>query len=236
MDTSIVRRPDQLRPVAFHPGYQAHPVASVLVEIGGTRVVCAVSVQPGAPRWMREQGLTGGWITSEYAMLPSSTAQRKERPDRTGRTDARALEIQRLIGRSLTKLGDVSIYVDCDVLDADGGTRCASVCGGAVALHLALQRLQAERRITVWPMRQLVAAVSVGIVNGEPVLDLDYALDVKAEVDMNVVMTEGGEYVEVQGTGEHGTFNRRQLDAMLALADRGIGEIIAAQKRVLGVG
>ncbi len=233
------REPDALRPIKFHPNFLWHPRGSVMVEMGRTRVLCAVSVQRGAPRWMREQNVPGGWVTSEYAMLPASTSDRKSRPGRTGRTDARALEIQRLIGRSLRAVVDlkllpeVSIYVDCDVVDADGGTRCASICGGAVALRMALQNMFAHGEIKSLPMPELVAAVSVGIVDGKAVLDLDYELDSTADVDMNVVMTESGQLVEIQGTAEEGTFDRRQLNEMLDLAEKGIGEIIEAQRRAL---
>ena len=239
MNRNDGRAPDQLRPIVFHTNYLQHPPGSVLIEAGKTRVICAAARVPGAPRWMKEQSVHGGWVTSEYAMLPGATAERKPRPGRIGRTDARALEIQRLIGRSLravvalTKLGDNSIYVDCDVIDADGGTRCAAISGAAVALQLACRNLFANKVISGLPMRELVAAVSVGIVDGQPLLDLDYPEDVAAEVDMNVVMTESGKFVEIQGTAEENPFDRPQMDAMLALAEKGIREIIEFQKTAL---
>ncbi len=229
---------DQLRPITFTTDFLKHPRGSVLIECGNTRVLCAVSVQEGAPRWKKEQGVPGGWVTSEYSMLPGSTADRKRRAT-GGKVDSRSLEIQRLIGRSLRavvdleKMPEVSIYVDCDVIDADGGTRCASITGGSVALQMALRKMFAEGMMTSIPMTEMVAAVSVGIKDGEVYLDLDYALDSTADVDMNVVMTESGKFVEIQGTAEEQAFDRKQLNAMLDLAEKGIAEIIEKQKAAL---
>ena len=229
------RAANELRPISFQCHYLDHPHGSVLVEMGRTRVICAATVRDTVPRWMREQNVPGGWITSEYSMLPASCANRKLRAAYTGKADARSVEIQRLIGRSLRALVDTehigrhTIYVDCDVINADGGTRCASICGGAVALQLALQALVDEGRLKRMPRTTMVAAVSVGIVNGECRLDLDYALDVNADVDMNVVMTEHDELVEVQGTGERTTFSRAQLGELLDLAATGSTEIIRQQ-------
>jgi len=235
-----LRAHDELRNLTFDIGFQKHPKGSVLVGFGNTRVLCSVSVQPGAPRWKVAQDLPGGWVTSEYYMLPGSTNSRKSRPSGV-KVDSRGVEIQRLIGRSLRAVVDMeaigpnSIYVDCDVIDADGGTRCASITGGAVALYLALRMLKDEGKIDIIPMTEMIAAVSVGIKNGEVILDLDYALDLTVDVDMNIVMTESGKLVEVQGTAEEQTFTRDQMNQMLDLAEKGIKEIIAAQKKALGI-
>ena len=235
-----VRAHDELRNLTFDIGFQKHPKGSVLVGFGDTRVLCSASVQPGAPRWKVAQDVPGGWVTSEYNMLPGSTNSRKSRPS-SGRVDSRGVEIQRLIGRSLRAVVDMeaigpnSIYVDCDVIDADGGTRCASITGGAVALYQALRTLKEEGEIETIPMIEMVAAVSVGVKNGEVVLDLDYALDSTVDVDMNIVMTESGKLVEVQGTAEEQAFTRDQMNQMLDLAEQGIKEIIAAQKKALGI-
>jgi ribonuclease PH len=234
------RAHDELRNLNFDIGFQKHPKGSVLVSFGNTRVLCSASVQPGAPRWKVAQDLLGGWVTSEYSMLPGSTESRKPRPW-GGKVDSRGVEIQRLIGRSLRAVVDMdaigpnSIYVDCDVIDADGGTRCASITGGAVALYQALRTLVNEGEIETIPMSEMVAAVSVGIKDGEAILDLDYALDSTVEVDMNIVMTESGKLVEVQGTAEEQAFTRDQMNQMLDLAEKGIKEIIAAQKKALGI-
>ena len=235
-----LRAHDELRNITFDIGFQKHPKGSVLIGFGNTRVLCSASVQPGAPRWKVEQDVPGGWVTSEYSMLPGSTDTRKPRPS-GGRVDSRSVEIQRLIGRSLRAVVDMeaigpnSIYVDCDVIDADGGTRCASITGGAVALYQALRTLKEEGMIETIPMAEMVAAVSVGIKNGEVFLDLDYALDSTVDVDMNIVMTESGKLVEVQGTAEEQAFTRDQLNQMLDLAEKGIKEIIVAQKKALGI-
>jgi ribonuclease PH len=234
-----LRTHDELRNLTFEIGFQKHPKGSVLVGFGDTRVLCSASVQPGAPRWKVAQELPGGWVTSEYRMLPGSTDSRKSRP--RGRVDSRSVEIQRLIGRSLRSvvnmeaIGPNSIYVDCDVIDADGGTRCASITGGAVALYQALRTLKDEGEIETIPMSEMVAAVSVGIKEGEVILDLDYALDSTVDVDMNIVMTESSKLVEVQGTAEEHAFTRDQLNQMLDLAEKGIKEIIVAQKKALGI-
>lgn len=234
------RDADQLRPVKFHLDYLKHPRGSVLIEMGDTRVICAASVWPGTPRWMREQNVPGGWITAEYDMLPAATGQRRTRAITRGKPDSRGTEIQRLVGRSLramvdlAKLPPVSLYIDCDVIDADGGTRCASVTGGAVAMQIALRRMFLDGDIKTIPVVNTVAAVSVGIVAGEAVLDLCYAEDVDAEVDMNVVMTGDGKFVEVQGTAETGAFTRAENDRMLDLAAKGCRDLIQQQKKVLG--
>ena len=236
----IQRAHNELRNITFEIGFQKHPKGSVLVGFGNTRVLCSASVQPGAPRWKEVQELPGGWVTSEYNMLPGSTESRKSRPS-GGKVDSRGVEIQRLIGRSLRSVVDMdaigpnSIYVDCDVIDADGGTRCASITGGAVALYQALRTLKNEGEIDTIPMSEMVAAVSVGIKDTEVILDLDYALDSTTDVDMNIVMTESGKLVEVQGTAEEQAFTRDQLNQMLDLAEKGIKEIIAAQKKALGI-
>jgi ribonuclease PH len=235
-----LRAHDELRNITFDIGFQKHPKGSVLIGFGDTRVLCSASVQPGAPRWKVEQDVPGGWVTSEYSMLPGSTDSRKPRPS-GGKVDSRSVEIQRLIGRSLRAvvdmeaIGPYSIYVDCDVIDADGGTRCASITGGAVALYQALRTLKNEGMIETIPMAEMVAAVSIGIKDGEVFLDLDYALDSTVDVDMNIVMTESGKLVEVQGTAEEQAFTRDQLNQMLDLAEKGIKEIIAAQKKALGI-
>lgn len=232
------RKDNELRPIKFTTDFLHHPLGSVLVECGNTRVICSASVEAGAPSWKRVQGVPGGWVTSEYAMLPGSTDSRKRR-DRGGKVDSRSVEIQRLIGRSLravvdmSKLGDNSIYIDCDVIDADGGTRCAGITGGAVALQLALRKMFAKEMISCIPMTEMVAAVSVGIKDGKLMLDLDYKRDSTADVDMNVVMTESGKIVEVQGTAEHEAFERGQLNAMMDLAEKGIQQIIQQQKAAL---
>ena len=234
------RAKDELRKLTFDIGFQKHPKGSALIGFGNTRVLCSASVRPGAPRWKVEQELPGGWVTSEYNMLPGSTESRKPRPT-GGRVDSRGVEIQRLIGRSLRAVVDMeaigpnSIYVDCDVIDADGGTRCASITGGAVALYEALRTLKDEGEIESIPMREMVAAVSVGLKDGEAILDLDYALDSTIDVDMNIVMTESGKLVEIQGTAEEQAFTRDQLNQMLDLAEKGIKEIIAAQREALGI-
>lgn len=233
------REQDEIRELTFDIGFQKQPKGSVLIGFGNTRVLCSASIRPGAPRWKVAQDLPGGWVTSEYRMLPGSTENRKSRP--RGRVSSRSIEIQRLIGRSLRAVVDVeaigpnSIYVDCDIIDADGGTRCASITGGAVALYLALNKLKDEGMIDSVPMSEMVAAVSVGVKDGEVFLDLDYALDSTVDVDMNIVMTESGRLVEVQGTAEEQAFTRDQLNQMLDLAEKGIKEIVAAQKKALGI-
>jgi len=233
------RRSDQLRPVRFQNHIAPYATGSTLVEWGNTRVICGVTVEESVPRWMKEQGVTGGWITAEYSMLPYSTLQRKARDITKGRIDGRSQEIQRLIGRAmratidLEKLGQRTIWVDCDVLQADGGTRTASITGTYVALSLAIRKLVAEGKLAASPMRHAVAAVSVGIVAGRALLDLCYTEDSAAEVDLNVVMTSAGDFIELQGTGEEATFSEAQLAEMLALGKTGIRELLRMQQQEL---
>ncbi len=233
------RYPDQLRSISFEPGYAPHATGSVLVRFGDTRVICSAMVEHRVPLWMKQQNVSGGWLTAEYAMLPYSTLTRKQRDSTRGKTDGRSTEIQRLIGRSLRAavdlraLGPRTLWIDCDVLQADGGTRTAAITGAAVAVALAGQRMVEERVVEVSPMHSLVAAVSVGLVNGEPVLDLDYREDKDASVDMNVVMTETLDFVEMQGAGEEATFTRAELESLLDLAKSGIEQLVRQQKAVL---
>jgi len=233
------RRPGQLRPILFQNHIAPHATGSTLIEWGNTRVICGVMVEETIPRWMKEQNVSGGWITAEYSMLPYSTPQRKQRDISRGKIDGRSQEIQRLIGRSmratvdLEKLGPRTIWADCDVLQADGGTRTAAITGSYVALSLAVRRLLAEDKLKESPLLNAVAAVSVGIVNQQVMLDLCYVEDAAAQVDMNVVMTEAGEFIELQGTGEESTFNDRQLSEMLALGKAGIQQLFQAQKAAL---
>ena len=234
------RTPSQLRPVTFTPGFAPNATGSVLVSTGETRVICSAMIEEAVPRWMKEQQVSGGWVTAEYSMLPYSTLQRKQRDSSRGKVDGRATEIQRLIGRSLRaaldldKLGQRTMWIDCDVLSADGGTRTASITGASVAAALACRKLMAEGKIKQWPIKQLVTAVSVGIVNGVALLDLNYVEDKDAAVDLNVVMTEGGHFVEVQGSGEESTFSEAELNTMLSLARGGIGELVGMQQAVIG--
>ncbi len=233
--------PGQLRPIRFRNGIAPYATGSTLVEWGNTRVICGVSVEDSVPRWMKEQGVTGGWVTAEYSMLPYSTLQRKARDITRGKLDGRSQEIQRLIGRALRaaidleKLGSRTIWADCDVLQADGGTRTASITGACVALRLAIRRLMAEGRLTADPMLRGIAAVSVGIVAGQAMLDLCYSEDAAATVDLNLVMSATGDLVELQGTGEEATFSEAQLAEMLALGKKGITELLAAQTEAVGV-
>jgi ribonuclease PH len=231
------RAADALRPVSIEPGFVRTATGSALIACGGTRVICTASVQESVPRWMMGQGR--GWMTAEYGMLPASTGDRKQRDVTKGRPDGRTVEIQRLIGRSLrgvadlAALGERTIYVDCDVLEADGGTRCASITGGYVALALACRRLQEEGKLKRSPLTGSVAAVSCGIVEGTPLLDLDYPEDSTAEVDANVVMTGDGGLVEVQATAERTPLSRAHLDELLLLAQTGIEGLRAAQEAAL---
>jgi ribonuclease PH len=231
------RAPGQLRPVAYELGYQEWAAGSVLFSMGKTRVLCAASVSTEAPRWLRGTGK--GWVTAEYSMLPASTNERSPREVNRGRPGGRTQEIQRLIGRSLravTDLGSLSertITVDCDVLQADAGTRTAAITGGYVALALALRRLSEDDAVPATPLADTVAAVSVGIVEGEPRLDLSYEEDASAEVDCNVVMTGSGALVEVQGTAEGAPFDRAQLDELLDLASAGVAELTKIQAEAL---
>ena len=234
------RLPDQLRPLRFQNDVAPYATGSTLIEWGNTRVICGVTVEESVPRWMKEQNVTGGWITAEYSMLPYSTLQRKPRDITKGKIDGRSQEIQRLIGRAmraaldLEKLGTRTIWVDCDVLQADGGTRTAAITGSYVALGLAIRKLMSGGKLLQSPLLHAVAAVSVGIVEKQPLLDLCYTEDAAAEVDLNVVMNSGGEFIELQGTGEEATFSERQLAEMLILAKSGIGELLAAQQVALG--
>ena len=234
------RTPSQLRPVTFTPGFAPNATGSVLVSTGETRVICSAMIEEAVPRWMKDQQVPGGWVTAEYSMLPYSTLQRKQRDSSRGKVDGRATEIQRLIGRSLRaaldldKLGQRTMWIDCDVLSADGGTRTASITGASVAAALACRKLMTEGKIKQWPIKQLVTAVSVGIVNGVALLDLNYVEDKDAAVDLNVVMTEGGHFVEVQGSGEESTFSEAELNTMLSLARGGIEELVTKQRAVIG--
>ncbi len=233
------RAADQLRPITFTPDIAPHATGSVLVATGNTRVICSATIDEAVPRWMKEQKVTGGWITAEYSMLPYSTLQRKARDISKGKQDGRGVEIQRLIGRSLRAaidlelLGARTLWIDCDVLQADGGTRTASITGACVAAAMACQRLVTAKLIAKNPIVKFVGAVSVGIVDGAALLDLNYIEDRDASVDMNLVMTEDGNFVEVQGSGEESTFSGEQLAAMLDLGKKGIIELLAAQQEAL---
>ena len=233
------REPDALRPLRFQNHVAPHATGSTLIEWGQTRVICGVSIEETVPRWMKEQNVTGGWITAEYSMLPYSTLQRKPRDITKGRIDGRSQEIQRLIGRAmraavdLEKLGPRTVWVDCDVLQADGGTRTAAITGSYVALSLAVRSLLARGAVTENPLVNAVAGVSVGIVNDVPLLDLCYVEDAAATVDMNLVMTAQGEFIELQGTGEEATFTEDQLARLIALGKSGIGRLLAAQQQAL---
>ena len=234
------RASDQIRPLSFTQNFAPHATGSVLIASGFTRVICSAMIEEGVPQWMKAQKVPGGWITAEYSMLPYSTQPRKARDSAKGKLDGRSVEIQRLIGRSLRAvidldaLGARTLWVDCDVLQADGGTRTASITGGCVAAALACRRLVREGVLKASPIKQMVAAVSVGIVGGAPVLDLNYVEDKDAAVDLNVVMTDDGQFVEVQGAGEESTFSHEQMLAMLALGKKGIADLLAAQQEVLG--
>jgi len=234
------RAPDALRPVTIEPGFMSCATGSALIACGGTRVICTASIEEGVPRWRKGSGL--GWLTAEYGMLPASTGERKQRDVTRGRPDGRTVEIQRLIGRSLrgvvdpAALGERTVYVDCDVLEADGGTRCASITGAYVAIALGCTRLLAEGRIERLPLLGSVAAVSCGIVGDTPLLDLDYPEDSSAEVDANVVMTGEGALVEVQATAEGMPLDRAHLDDLLALAAKGITELRQAQELAVAAG
>ena len=232
-DRSYGRAPDALRPMSIEPGFVRTATGSALISMGETRVICTASVQGSVPRWMAGSGR--GWVTAEYGMLPASTGERKQRDISRGKADGRSIEIQRLIGRSLRGvvdfqlLGERTVYIDCDVLQADGGTRCASITGGLVALQLACHRLIAEGALDRLPLTGTVAAVSCGIVDGVPLLDLDYREDSCAEVDANVVMTGDGDLVEVQATAERTPLSRAHLDELLGLAAKGIIQLRALQ-------
>jgi len=232
------RQHDELRPVRIHRNYTKHAEGSVLIEAGDTRVLCTASVEEGVPPFLKGKGQ--GWLTAEYGMLPRATNTRMRREAADGRQSGRTQEIQRLIGRSLravtdlAQLGERTIKVDCDVLQADGGTRCASITGACVAVADAIGWCKAQGLVTSEPMRDFVAAVSVGVVDGVAVLDLDYAEDSACDTDMNVVMTGSGGFVEVQGTAEGKPFTRAEMDRLVALAERGIEHLVAAQMQALG--
>ena len=233
------REPEDLRPLRFTRDYTQFAAGSVLVEMGDTRVLCTASVEARVPPWLRGKGR--GWVTAEYSMLPGSTAERTDREAAKGKQSGRTQEIQRLIGRSLravtdlTLLGETQITVDCDVLQADGGTRTASICGGYLALHDACSRLVAKGAMKTHPLEDFCAAISVGVVDALPYLDLEYTEDVRAEVDMNVVMAGSGRFIEVQGTAEGQPFSRGELDSLLDLAQAGIAAIVEAQREMVSV-
>lgn len=232
------RENNQLRPMSFVRNFTKHAEGSVLVSYGDTKVLCTASIETQVPRWLKGTGK--GWITAEYGMLPRATHERTQREAAKGKQSGRTQEIQRLIGRSLRamvdleKLGENTIHIDCDVLQADGGTRTASITGAAVALVDALEKLQAAKKLKADPLVGLVAAVSVGIKNGEVLLDLNYSEDSSCDTDLNVVMTQKGEFIEIQGTAEEKPFTRAQADEMLAIAEEGIKQLIAEQQAVLG--
>jgi ribonuclease PH len=233
------RQPQQLRPVRLQRGWTRHAEGSVLVEFGDTRVLCTASVEERVPPFLRDKGR--GWLSAEYGMLPRATNTRSEREAARGRQSGRTLEIQRLIGRALravvdlAALGERTIQVDCDVLQADGGTRTAAITGAFVAVYDALGWMMGRGMLGALPVREFVAAVSVGIYQGVPVLDLDYAEDSACDTDMNVVMTGAGGFVEVQGTAEGAPYSRAEMDALLSLASRGIAELVGHQRRALGL-
>jgi len=238
MRRSFDRSISQLRPVEIIPNEAPYAEGSSLIKIGDTHVLCAATVQEDVPRWMKGKGK--GWVTAEYAMLPRSSPRRIEREATRGKQGGRTVEIQRLIGRSLravcdmSALGERQIILDCDVIRADGGTRCASITGAYVALALACQKLLAEGKVKRHPLKSAVAAVSAGVLRGVPILDLDYSEDSRADVDINVVMTDGNAFVEIQGTAEQEPFSPEVLHAMLDLAKGGLAELFAAQKAALG--
>lgn len=233
------RKADQLRPISFTANIAPYATGSVLVSFGCTQVICAAMIEPKVPSWMKQQGVSGGWLTAEYSMLPYSTLERKPRDITKGKADGRTIEIQRLIGRSLRavidleKLGENTLWIDCDVLQADGGTRTASITGAYLAARLAVQKLIDEKRLAENPLVDSVAAVSVGICADHEWLDLAYLEDRDAQVDCNVVMTGRGRFVEVQGSGEESTFSPEQLQSLLALAQKGLKELNALQTAFL---
>jgi ribonuclease PH len=236
------RAANQLRPMRFQNHIAPNAAGSTLIEWGNTRVICAVTIEESVPRWMKEQKVEGGWLTAEYSMLPYSTLERKPRDISKGKLDGRSSEIQRLIGRAirasldLHKVGARTICVDCDVLQADGGTRTAAITGAFVALSLAVNKLVAEKKISENPLLAQVAAVSVGVVSGSALLDLCYVEDVAAAVDMNLVMNSRGEFIEIQGSGEEATFTDSQLAELLSLGKAGIRELLAAQQNAISKG
>lgn len=233
------READQLRSVSFQPGIAPHAAGSVLAAFGNTRVICAATLEEKVPAWMRAQGVKGGWLTAEYSLLPYSTLDRKPRDISRGKLDGRTVEIQRLIGRSLRAVADLeklegmTLWIDCDVLQADGGTRCASIAGAWVALRDAVNVMLQKGMIATDPIRTQVSAISVGVVDGRPILDLNYVEDSGCGTDMNVVMTSEGKFVEVQGTAEGAPFDRETLDELIGLAVKGNAELAEAQRRAL---
>jgi ribonuclease PH len=233
------RAAHQLRPLRFQNHIAPHAAGSTLIEWGNTRVICGVTVEETVPRWMKEQKVEGGWLTAEYSMLPYSTLERKSRDAAKGKIDGRSQEIQRLIGRAmraavnLEKLGERTVWIDCDVLQADGGTRTAAITGAFVALSIAMRRLLANGKLAENPILHAVAAVSIGIVDGRPLLDLCYTEDMAAAVDFNLVMNSAGEFIELQGSGEEATFSEKQLHDLLALGKSGIRELLIAQEKAL---
>jgi ribonuclease PH len=245
--STTFQRPDgravnELREIRFQTGIAPHALGSVLVSFGDTRVICAASIDEKVPGWMRAQKVEGGWMTAEYSMLPYSTLDRKQRDISRGKSDGRTIEIQRLIGRSLRAVFDLkkltgkTIWIDCDVLQADGGTRTASITGAYVAAQIAMQKLIAEERLEENPFTDSVAAVSVGVFQDTPVLDLNYIEDKDASVDANLVMTGSGKYVEVQSSGEEATFSREEMDALLELGAGGVATITALQEAAIKEG
>src|SRR6266404_1544103 len=233
------RRAGELRPLRLQNDIAPHATGSTLIEWGNTRVICGVTVEDTVPRWMKEQSVAGGWITAEYSMLPYSTLQRKPRDITRGKIDGRSQEIQRLIGRAmraaidLEKLGARTIWIDCDVLQADGGTRTAAITGAYVGLSLAIKKMIVEGKLAASPMLKAVAAVSIGIVNDQALLDLCYTEDVAASVDLNLVMNAAGDFIELQGTGEEATFSEAQLAEMLALGRAGIADLLMLQQAAI---
>lgn len=232
------RATDELRPTRITPGYLAHPEGSVLIEVGKTKVICTASTEDKVPPFLR--GMGKGWVTAEYGMLPRSTNTRMQRESSQGKVSGRTQEIQRLIGRSLRSvvdmkaLGERTVWIDCDVIQADGGTRTASITGAFVAMVLAMDKLKNQRVFAQIPVTNYVAATSVGVVDAEPLLDLAYDEDSRAEVDMNIIKTSDGRFIELQGTAEQEPFSRTILDALLGLADRGIAQLIEKQREIVG--
>jgi len=233
------RQPTQLRPISFEANIAPYATGSVLASFGHTRVICAATIESNVPLWMKQQKVPGGWLTAEYSMLPYSTLDRKTRDSTRGKIDGRTIEIQRLIGRSLRavidlhKLGQNTLWLDCDVLQADGGTRTAAITGAYLAARLAVQKLLDDKKIAENPITDSVAAISVGIFEGRELLDLAYVEDKDAEVDFNIVMTGRGQFVEVQGSGEEATFSQDQLSALLTLAQKGVKEVAGLQTAFL---
>jgi ribonuclease PH len=238
MERNSGRKPNQLRQVKIIKNYIKHPQGSVLIQMGDTKVICSASIEEKVPSFLRDKKT--GWLTAEYSMMPSSTNTRSPREAARGKLSGRTQEIQRLIGRSLRaavdlkRLGERTIWIDCDVIQADGGTRCASITGAFVALCLALKKLKKQKLISELPIKDFVAAISVGIFENKIILDLDYSEDSKAEVDMNIIKTGAGKFVEVQGTAESEPFDEKQMKGMMDFAQKGIQELVAIQKKAIG--